>query len=96
MWEPTLEQIRDLLWPKSPRTGKSSWKPSKHWRALYQALDAVNLAKVELPNRDLWLPVRTWRQPNPRNLDNRALIEVALPPGRRCRRPKTGPGRVDL
>ena len=48
------------LWPKSPRTGKSSWKPSKHWLALYQALDAVNLAKVELPNRDgLWLPVRT-------------------------------------
>ncbi len=59
-WEPTLEEIRNLLWPKSPRTGKSSWKPSKHWRALYQALDAVNLAKVELPNRDgLWLPVRT-------------------------------------
>ena len=82
MWEPTLEQIRDLLWPKSPRTGKSSWKPSKHNRALYQALDAVNLAKVELPNRDgLWLPVRTWRQPNPRNLDSRALIEIALPPG---------------
>ena len=38
MWEPTLEQIRDLLWPKSPRTGKSSWKPSKHDRALNQAL----------------------------------------------------------
>ena len=52
------------------------------WRALYQALDAVNLAKVELPNRDgLWLPVRTWRQPDPRNLDSRALIEIALPPG---------------
>ena len=82
MWEPTLEEIRNLLWPKSPRTGKSSWKPSKHNRALYQALDAVNLAKVELPNRDgLWLPVRTWRQPNPRNLDSRALIEIALPPG---------------
>ena len=80
-WEPTLEQIRNLLWPKSPRTGKSSWKPSKHWRALYQALDAVNLAKVELPNRELWLPVRTWRQPDPRNLDSRALIEIALPPG---------------
>ncbi len=74
-WEPTLEQIRNLLWPKSPRTGKSSWKPSKHWRALYQALDAVNLAKVELPNRDgLWLPVRTWRQPDPRNLDSRFLF----------------------
>ena len=81
MWEPTLEQIRDLLWPKSPRTGKSSWKPSKHDRALNQALDAVNLAKVKLPNRDLWLPVRTWRQPDPRNLDSRALIEIALPPG---------------
>ena len=80
-WEPTLEEIRNLLWPKSPRTGKSSWKPSKHWRALYQALDAVNLAKVELPNRELWLPVRTWRQPDPRNLDSRALIEIALPPG---------------
>ena len=81
-WEPTLEEIRDLLWPKSPRTGKSSWKPSKHDRALYQALDAVNLAKVKLPNRDgLWLPVRTWRQPDPRNLDSRALIEIALPPG---------------
>ena len=80
-WEPTLEEIRNLLWPKSPRTGKSSWKPSKHYRALYQALDAVNLAKVELPNRELWLPVRTWRQPDPRNLDSRALIEIALPPG---------------
>ena len=81
-WEPTLSEIRNLLWPKSPRTGKSSWKPSKHYRALYQALDAVNLAKVELPNRDgLWLPVHTWRQPDPRNLDSRALIEIALPPG---------------
>ena len=29
----------------------------------------------------LWLPVRTWRQPDPRNLDSRALIEIALPPG---------------
>ena len=81
MWEPTLEEIRNLLWPKSPRTGKSSWKPSKHYRALYQALDAVNLAKVELPNRELWLPVHTWRQPDPRNLDSRALIQIALPPG---------------
>ena len=81
-WEPTLEEIRDLLWPRSSRTGKSSWKPSKHRRALYQALDAVNLAKVELPNREgFWLPVRTWRQPDPHNLDSRALIEIALPRG---------------
>ena len=91
MWEPTLEQIRDLLWPKSPRTGRSSWKPSKHDRALNQALDAVNLAKVKLPNRDLWLPVRTWRQPDPRNLDSRALIEIALPPGGAIGGPQTGP-----
>ena len=33
-------------------------------------------------NREgLWLPVRTWKQPDPRNLDSRALIEIALPPG---------------
>ena len=79
-----LRWWRDMLWPM--RTGPggrtlSSYRPTKHARALYSALEAVNLAKVIMPDGYTWRPVIVRGYPAFDDLDSPVITEIALPDG---------------
>ena len=80
-WRPPLRELRDLLFPPSPTTGKSSYRPSVHGQALHDALTAINSARIILPDGRTWFPMITRSYPNLSNMDQQAVLEIVLPTG---------------
>ncbi len=70
---------RDLLWPT--RNGKSSYRPIKHKQALRNALTAINLAEIIMPDGSSWIPVVRRGIPDLDSLDSEVIIQIELPSG---------------
>lgn len=70
---------RDLLWPT--RDGKSSYRPIKHKQALRDALTAINLAEILMPDGSSWIPVVRRGIPDLDSLDSEVIIQIELPAG---------------
>lgn len=70
---------RDLLWPT--RNGKSSYRPIKHKQALRDALTAINLAEILMPDGSSWIPVVRRGIPDLDSLDSEVIIQIELPAG---------------
>lgn len=70
---------RDLLWPT--RDGKSSYRPVKHKQALRDALTAINLAEIIMPDGSSWIPVVRRGIPDLDSLDSEVIIQIELPSG---------------
>lgn len=70
-WEPTVDQLRALLW--------NTWRPSERGKSLINALAAVSVSLVRLPDGEMWAPVVVRKIPNPYNLESRALLEIKFP-----------------
>lgn len=70
---------RDLLWPT--RDGKSSYRPIKHKQALRDALTAINLAEIIMPDGSSWIPVVRRGIPDLDSLDSEVIIQIELPSG---------------
>jgi len=70
---------RDLLWPT--REGKSSYRPIKHKQALRDALTAINLAEIIMPDGSSWIPVVRRGIPDLDSLDSEVIIQIELPSG---------------
>lgn len=70
---------RDLLWPT--RDGKSSYRPIKHKQALRDALTAINLAEIIMPDGSSWIPVVRRGIPDLNSLDSEVIIQIELPSG---------------
>ena len=82
---------RDLLWPT--RDGKSSYRPIKHKQALRDALTAINLAEIIMPDGSSWIPVVRRGIPDLNSLDSEVIIQIELPSGS-DRGPQVGQGSV--
>ena len=80
-WRPPIEELRDLLWPPSLKTGKSSYRPSVHARVLTDALRAVSHAAIVLPDGRTWFPMITRSYPSLSKMGQPAILEIELPPG---------------
>lgn len=84
-WEPTLRQLRDLLWPVRQRVeggvsrAVSTYRPNKHGRALLRGLDAMSSLNVILPDGRIWRPIHVWENPDLSNLDGRVYLEIRFP-----------------
>ena len=85
----TLRDLRDWLYPDvmhpNGRLGRSSYKPSKHFKLILHALHEVHNLRVEVvPTGDkaptLWQPVSLRALPT-KDLESRATFEIYLPPG---------------
>ena len=70
---------RDFLWPT--RDGKSSYRPIKHKQALRDALTAINLAEIIMPDGSSWIPVVRRGIPDLDSLDSEVIIQIELPSG---------------
>jgi len=93
-----LRQITDWFWVPDAE-GRSSWKPSRHGKALNAAFDSANLARVRLSDGTFWLPMRVWQYPDARCPDSIVPVEIRLPPGcdhgaRICRPHLEADGRI--
>ena len=70
---------RDWLWPA--RDGKSSYRPVKHKQTLRDALTAINLAEIIMPDGSRWIPVVRRGIPDLNSLDSEVIIQIELPSG---------------
>ena len=71
-WTPTLEELNALVWD-------TQWRVRKAER-LEAALDAVTLAKVQLPNGRLWRPVVVMSPPDYNDPQSHAFFQLTFPP----------------
>ena len=78
---------RDLLLPTRPRliNGRrrevSSYRPSVHALPLHSAMQAINLAEIEMPDGYRWRPVIVRGYPAFDDLDSEVIIQIELPDG---------------
>ena len=86
-WRPSLKELRDLFWPtrskivNGRRWEVSSYRPGKHARSLYSALQAINLAEVVMPDSYHWRPTIVRGYPSFDNLDSTVIVQIELPSG---------------
>lgn len=78
----SLRELTQELWPISPKTGRSSYRPRTHGSKLLAALEGMSLAKVRIPPEHgggYWAPAVVRRYPDLRSLDSEYRIQIELP-----------------
>ena len=72
-WTPKLEYLNGLLWD-------TPWRFSRKAERLDAALDALTLAKIQLPNGRWWRPVMVMSPPDYNDPQSHAFFQLTFPP----------------